>query len=346
MRKLVKKHGWWKIWIIAAAAVILLIIGGVWGARTWYYQNLKPVSSSEEIQYFTVESGDSLSQISKNLQAAKLIRSAKAFETYVRGQNLFNRLQAGTYALSPSMSSQEITEKISGGDVAKNLLTILPGKRLDQIKQTFAKAGYTTGQIEQAFNPGNYSGHPALASKPPGADLEGYLYPDSYQKLSDTPASTIVRQSLDEMQKHLSEDLVAGFRARGLDVFQALILASIVLKETGEPQTAAQVAQVFYKRLAQNMPLQSDPTAFYAADVAGVPRSLSIDSLYNTYLHPGLPPGPISNTNIIALRAVAQPANTDYLYFVAGDDGTVHFSNTREEHEEATRKYCTTACGR
>jgi len=92
------------------------------------------------------------------------------------------------------------------------------------------------------------------------------------------------------------------------------------------------------------MKLESDPTAFYASALAGVPRGLAIESPYNTYLHLGLPPGPIGNVTKNALKAVAHPANTDYLYFVAGDDGVVHFTHSLAEHEEATRKYCTKLC--
>jgi len=346
VKSFIKKHGWLKIWGVTIAVSAVLVVGGVWGLRTWYYHNLEPVSQSQQISYFTVEPGDNLNLIAKNLKQAGLIRSSGVFVTYVRSNALYDNLQAGTYALNPSMSSQEIVNVLVGGKVAKNLLTILPGKRLDQIKLAFAKAGYSETQIDKAFNPAAYRNHPALASLPPGATLEGYLYPDSFQQQSNTPAEHIIRQSLDEMQKYLTSDISSGFSVQGLNIFQGVTLASIVAKESSNPADQPTIAQVFLKRLAEGISLGSDVTAFYASAIAGAEDSLFIESPYNTRIHTGLPPGPIGNVTKNALRAAAQPSNTNYLFFVAGDDGTVHFTYTQAEHEAAVEKYCTTACGR
>jgi UPF0755 protein len=242
------------------------------------------------------------------------------------------------------MKVQEIAAKMAKGDTAKNLITILPAKRLDQIKAAFAKAGYSQAQIDQAFNPASYPGHPALASLPAGTSLEGYLYPDSFQKDANTPATYIISQSLDEMSKHLSADVVNGFAARGLSTFQGITLASIVTQETDSSAYQATVAQVFLSRLKQDMALQSNVTANYAADTAGQARNIGIDSPYNTYLHKGLTPGPIGGVTAGALKAVAHPSNTDYLFFVAGDDGKVHFSHTSEEHAAAVAQFCRKKC--
>ncbi|OGL26469.1 hypothetical protein A3E49_00935 [Candidatus Saccharibacteria bacterium RIFCSPHIGHO2_12_FULL_49_19] len=345
-KRFLKKHNWFKEWLLILVATAIVIIGGIWGLRTWYSYNLRPVSSSQQTSYFTVESGDSVSLIAKKLKQADMIRSPRVFEAYVRSNNLFDDLQAGTYQLSPSMSTQTIVRKIIDGDVAKDLLTILPGKRLDQIKEAFIKAGYSQEVVDSAMKSANYSDHPALTSLPSGANLEGYLYPESFQHQANTPAETIVRQSLDQLQKRLTPDMVNNISAQGLSLYQGIIMASMVLKESDDPDAMAKIAQVFYTRLKQGMLLQSDPTAFYAADISGQKRSLSIDSPYNTYRNPGLPPGPISNVNDKALTAVAHPANTDYLYFVAGDDGTVYFARTLDEHRANVEKYCTTACGR
>ncbi|PJE65083.1 endolytic transglycosylase MltG [Candidatus Saccharibacteria bacterium CG10_big_fil_rev_8_21_14_0_10_47_8] len=332
-----------KAWILVLASLVVLLLGGVWAVRTWYFNNLRPLSSSQSTSYFTVVSGDSVHTISLNLQHTSLIRNSKAFEGYVRNNEIQN-LQAGTYVLSPSMSVQQIVKKMVNGEVAKNLLTILPAKRLDQIKQAFRDASYSQAEVDAAFNPDNYRGHAALASLPAGTTLEGYLYPDSFQKQADTPATTIVRESLDEMEKYLTTDITDGFTAQGLTLFQGITLTSVVLQEASDPDDQSIVSQVFLRRLKQSMKLESDPTAFYASALAGVPRGLAIESPYNTYLHLGLPPGPIGNVTKNALKAVAHPANTDYLYFVAGDDGVVHFTHSLAEHEEATRKYCTKLC--
>lgn len=333
-----------KTWLIITIAVVLLLGGGVTGLRSWYQHNLEPVSSSTGSLYFTIAPGSSLHSIADKLKRAGLIRNIRAFETYVRSHEFHDQLQAGTYVLSPSMNIKEIVSKMVNGEVAKNLLTILPEKRLDEIKQSFAKAGYSQQQIEIAFNPDVYAGHPVLSSRPAGATLEGYLYPDSYEKLADTPSQTIVRESLNQMQKRLTADTINGFAAHSLNIYQGITLASIVAKETDDPKYQPTVAQVLLLRLQQGIPLQADVTAFYASALAGRPNSLSIDSPYNTYLHAGLPPGPISNTTYDALQAVAHPSSSDYLYFVAGDDDKIYFSRTQAEHEDAVKKYCIKKC--
>jgi UPF0755 protein len=339
-KKIIKR----RFWVVIACVCAVLIVGGVWLARAWYSNSLNPVSSSTETQYFTVESGTSLPDIAQNLQQAKLIRSARAFTTYVRSNEDQDKLQAGTYSLSPSMSVEQIVHKMVKGDVTRNLFTILPGKRLDQIEDAFIKAGYSQAQVEAAFNPATYAGHPALASLPAGATLEGYLYPDSFQKEVGTPAEVIIKGSLDEMANHLTADEINGFAAQGLNPYQGITLASIVLQETGSPADMPTVAQVFLLRLKKNITLGSDVTAFYASDIAHQPRSVGISSPYNTRIHPGLPPGPIGNVTGDALAAVAHPSNTDYLFFVAGDDGKVHFTHTQAEHEAAVKQYCTKQC--
>lgn len=334
-----------KTWVLILAVTGALLLGGVAALRIWYDNSLKPVSkASTQSIYYTVETGSSLRQIAAGLQRAGLIRSVQAFETYVRSNELHDNLQAGTYVLSPAMSVQEIVEKMSNGEVAKNLLTILPGKRIDQIKEVFLEAGYSQPQIEAAFDPAAYRDHPILRSLPAGASFEGYLYPDSFQKEVGTPAEVIIRKSLDEMQKHLTADIINGFSARGLSVYEGITLASIILKETDDPKYQPIVAQVLLTRLERDMMLESDPTAFYASERATGKKDLQIDSPYNTYRYKGLPPGPIASVTESALIAAAKPASSDYLFFVAGDDGRIYFSQTREEHEKAVRQYCIKGC--
>jgi UPF0755 protein len=332
-----------RFFIILGAVIFIFVVGGVATLRVWYSNNLKPVSSVNKPTYFTVEQGETKHEIATHLQNQGLIRSSSAFENYLRS-NEIDILQAGTYSLSPSMSVQTIVEKMHKGDVTKNLLTILPGKRVDQIMSAFVKAGYSQDEVDSAFNPGTYADHPLIANLPNGANLEGFLYPDSFQKSSNTPAATIVRESLDEMQQHLTQDVVNGFASKGLNIYQGVTLASIVNQETDDPAYQPTVAQVFFTRMKQGMKLESNVTANYAADLADVSRNVNIDSAYNTYLHPGLTPGPIGNVTNFALKAVAHPSNTDYVYFIAGDDSKMHFSHTIDEHNAAIKQYCQKKC--
>lgn len=332
-----------KLWIILIAVIVILAAGG-YGIKGWYNRNLAAVSSSHQVTNFTITIGESLHQIATNLKQDNLIRSSAAFEAYVRGRGAYAKMQAGTYALSPSMSTPQIVGKLIKGDVSKSDVTIYPGKTLQDIRAIFKQVGYSDSQLDTAFNAATYPDEPVLGYLPAGASLEGFLYPDTFQKTVTTPAQTIVRESLEEMQANLTPDIIAGFKAQGLSVYQGVTLASIVNQESDDPNAQPTIAQVFLLRIKQGMPLQSNVTADYASDQAGVARTVTIDSPYNTYLHPGLPPGPIGNMTVSALNAVAHPANTSYLFFIAGDDGTIHFSTTQAEHDQAIRQYCHKLC--
>src|SRR5437868_2306522 len=166
-------------WLLIAVVAAVLIFAGGYEVRNWYNRSLGPVSSSSQTVYFTVASGSTVHEIAVQLKDANLIRSSRAFETYVRGKSLFGSLQAGTYALSPSMSTAEIVNKMVNGQIARNLLAILPGKTVTQIRQAFKQAGYSDAELDVAFNPSTYPDEAVLANLPSGAGLEGFLYPDS-----------------------------------------------------------------------------------------------------------------------------------------------------------------------
>ena len=335
-----------KVLIAVAIFVVVLVIGGVVAARQYYYQNLEPVSASQREITVTIEKGSTVAQIGELLQEKGLIRNATVFAQYVRNKGAQEQLKAGTYALRPSYSVEEVVTVLTHGAVQKDLLTILPGQRLDQVRQTFIDAGYSAEEVDAALNPDQYKDHPALVDKPVDVNLEGYLYPESFQRTAETQASTIIRQSLDQMHQRLTPDLRKQLTENSLSLYENLILASIVEQEVSIPQDRAKVAQVFLKRLGMDMKLESDPTVRYGAVLAGKGPVLTFPTRYSTYEYKGLPPTPISNVSESSLRAVANPANTDWLFFVAGDDGTTHFSKTLEEHEATIEKYCTTLCGR
>ena len=324
---------------------LLLVVGGAVGVQRWYSDNLRPVSASTQKQYVTITTGSTLSVIAKQLQDAGLIRSDQAFVWYVSAHNARDKLQAGTYSFTPNESTGDIAEAIINGKVATDLVTILPAQRLDQIRAAFIKSGFKPAAVDSALDPAQYrSSFPALADNPSNASLEGFLYPDSFQKTATTDPKTIVAESLAEMQKHLTPDIRTGFAKQGLTVYQGVTLASIVEQEVPGQDDRNQAAQVFLKRLKIGMVLGSDVTAFYGAIKDGVPPSVTYDSPYNTRIHKGLPPGPISNVTDSSLYAVAHPANTDWLYFVAGDDGKTYFAKTEAEHEANVSKYCHKLC--
>jgi len=330
---------------LGIAVMIVLIIGAIW-ARHVYDHDLQPVSNSPKTQIFTVDQGDSVKEISTKLQADHLIRSAWAFQLYVHSKELSDNLQAGTYALSPNESTSQIVDTITKGHISSKLVTILPGRRIDQIRADLINDGFAPSDVDAALQPGQYSSLPVFEYKPAGVNtLEGLLWPDSWYKDNNTKASDIIRQSLTAMGQHLTPAVQAGFAKENLTVYQGLTLASIIDQEVSKPADQAQAAQVFLSRLASGSDLGSDVTANYGAIAAGLSPDLSYDSPYNTLLHAGLPPTPISSISQSSLNAAMNPASTNWLYFVTGDDGTTYFSTNLQDHQALTQKYCHKLCG-
>lgn len=337
-----------------AVIVIVGVIGvfaSVLFARNFFNQNIQPVSSKQTLVEVTIEAGSSLKDVSQLLKSKELIRNKRIFEQYVRNNGASQDIQAGTYELSPSYGVPEIVSILTQGKIVSKLVTILPGARLDQVQTMLVNAGFSEAEAKEALNPENYKNHPALTDKPESASLEGYLYPESFERTSSTTAQQIITDSLDEMNKRLTPEIKQAFVAQNLTTHQAITLASIVEKQVSSDSDRQQVAQVFLKRLKENIKLQSDATAKYGAVLEGVSDSLNqsqtlkFDSAYNTYNNFGLTPGPISNVTQSSLMAVAHPASTDWLYFVSGDDGITYFSRTLAEHEALVQQHCKKNCG-
>ncbi|HEY5152914.1 MAG TPA: endolytic transglycosylase MltG [Candidatus Saccharimonadales bacterium] len=333
-----------RVGILLVGLVVLSIIG-VFISRHVYSSDLQAVSTDQKTRIFTVQEGSSVKKISSDLQTDHLIRSAWAFQLYVHSKELGNVLQAGTYALSPSQATPSIVNTLTGGKVTTRLVTILPGRRIDQVRADLINYGFTPASVDQALNPAQYADLPALAYKPARVTtLEGLLWPDSFQKDTTTAPSFIIRESLVEMGQHLTPDVQAAFAAEGLTTYQGLTLTSIVEQEVNKPSDQTQVAQVFLSRLKAGSTLGSDVTANYGAIEAGQSPNLHYDSPYNTLIHPGLPPSPISTVSSNALAAATHPASTGWLYFVTGDDGTTYFSTNLQDHQAQTQQYCHKLC--
>lgn len=329
--------------LISGAILVLLVGAATIVIRHVYYEDLRPVSTSTKVQLVTIQTGSSTNDIASMLYKNGLIRNAQIFEWYVRSENQ-DALQAGTYALKPNMSVQQIVTALAGGRIATNLVTILPGQRLTEIRTALINDGFSANAVDTALQPSTYPNAPILAYKPASASLEGLLYPDSFEKDTNTNPQLIINESLTEMYQHLTPDIRDAFAKEGLSVYQGITLASIVENEVSNQSDRAQAAQVFLSRLKDNMPLGSDSTAIYGALLAGKTQTTTYDSPYDTLIHKGLPPGPISNVSESSLEAVAHPANTDWLYFVSGDDGTTYFSKTVQEHDAQTAEYCHKLC--
>ena len=321
----------------------------------------RPASMDQRPVRFVVEPGTPARAIAQELQARGLIRDATLFEAYVRVQGVANRLEAGTFVLSPSMSMVAIVEALQNAQAASITVTIPEGWRLEQTADFLSQAGVLDGEeYRRRAQLGDLtgldvSGYGFLSTRPAGASLEGYLFPDTYQLPAEgATALDLLRRQLDSFGAKVvpvHEQAVAE-GATDLDLHAALTLASIVEREAVLPEERARIAGVYLNRLAAGMRLEADPTVQYAMGYQPesgqwwkTPVSLAdysqVDSPYNSYLYPGLPPGPIASPGLESIRAVLYPEEHDFLYFVATPDGDgAHvFARTFQEHQENVARY-------
>jgi UPF0755 protein len=333
-----------KWWIIGIIVALLLLAGGAAAGGLWWYNDaLQPKSSADQRIRVVIAPGSTPDQISKMLEDKGVIKSGFAFQLLLKQTGNRDKLQAGTYLLSPKQSARDIMALLVSGKVDAFNVTILPGQTLAKIKDRLVKDGFVAADIDAAF--AKKYNHPLLADKPDSVNLEGYIYPETYQINSETTVEQLLTRTFDEFYAKIqASDLKTKLAAHSLNLHQGITLASIVQMEASYSADRKQVAQVFEKRLQQGMQLGSDVTFMYAAALTGQTASPSLDSPYNTRKYTGLPPGAIANFTLDSLQAVAESAAGDYLYFVAGDDGTVHFATTESEHQQNINQYCTKLC--
>lgn len=333
----------WLRWLLGIVGfLIIAAIAASITAYIWYQDALKPLSTQMDNKTFKVAEGSSVEQIANGLAQEGLVRSSLATQIYMR-LNDKTHIKAGNYVLSPNQSVAEITNWLNEGRIDTLSVTILPGRTLKDLKTDFAQYGFKEADIEAALT--KEWDHPLLADKPKEVNIEGYIYPETYFMEATATPEDVIKRSFDELQDRIE---AAGLRQklteRGFNLHQGITLASIIQAEVSGSEDMRKVSQVFQTRLKDGMVLGSDPTYIYGAELLGVQPSPDLDSPYNTRRVPGLPPGAVGNFNLPALEAVVNPANTTYLFFVAGDDGVTHYSYTFAEHEDNIAKYCKRAC--
>lgn len=322
----------------AVAGLITLLIA----ALLWFFLALRPVDPSQnQVTTIRFVAGERTESLAQELKNKGLIRNATVFSLYTTITNQRRKLQAGSYDVLPSQSTPGIIKMIAGGEIAANRLLFTEGSTTFALKELLRERGLSTDEVQQAFV-AQYQNE-VLKQRPTGASLEGYLFPDTYQLTKPVTGTAVLQQMLDNFERKLAAtDYRQRYAAQGLSLHQAVTLASIVDREVRSEQDQAMVAQLYLNRLGRDMMLQADPTAIYGAELAGKPTKpvdVTIDSPYNTYKIKGLPPGPIGNPGLTALKAVAYPKANDYLYFISGKDGTTHFARTYDEHKRNIEQY-------
>lgn len=294
-----------------------------------------------------VAEGDSARDVGEKLEEADVIQSARLFRVLASLMGVGDDLVAGDYEFERGETALGAVRRISQGVTAPLIVTIPEGLRAEEVAELLERRGVVSAdEFRRAL--GDEYQVSFLAELPPGAGLEGFLFPATYGFSRETSGHQVVQQLLDAFDQRYREELLPALaRAGGRPLDEIVVLASIVEREAQVAEERPLIASVFLNRLALGLPLQADPTIQYAA--ASDPESvrqfgywkqeltladLAIDSPYNTYGNVGLPPGPIANPGLDSLLAAANPADTNYLFFVARPDGSHVFAETLEEHRQ------------
>ena len=324
-------------WLFVGSFVVILALSAILVARSWNQLN-SPLPLSEPV-VFELAPGSSLAAVSDRLAQHGWLDHPSLFVVWARITDSAQRLQAGEYQIDPGMTSRQLLEKLINGDVKQYQLTLVEGWTFQQaLQEIWSSPGIDDTLLNQSTS--QISSKLNLRQDNP----EGLIFPDTYFYSKGTSDREILQRAANRLESVLADSWEDRLGALPFDTpYQALILASIVEKETAVPEERGLVAGVFVRRLEQGIRLQSDPTVIYGMgeDYDGnIDRNaLNETTPYNTYRINGLPPTPIALVGKEAIDASLNPETGDFLYFVSRGDGSHYFSATLEEHNEAVRRY-------
>jgi len=291
---------------------------------------------------FRIDIGESVTSIASRLRDAGIISNIDAFNTYLVYSGLDMSIQAGEYNLKPVMSMIDIAQKFQDSTPTRIKFVVLPGWRKEEIAAGLSTSGLTISDVE--FLTAANTWLPGFDFLSGATTTEGFLFPDVYILPRGISADQLINEMVRNFALHLTLDIRDGIASQQLDVYDAVTLASIIQREAIHPEEQPIIASVFLNRLKTGMRLETDPTVQYAIGYNTAQQTwwknpltvndLALDSPFNTYLYSGLPPAPIDNPSLEALKAVAYPAQTPYYYFRARCDGSGYhvFAETLEQH--------------
>jgi len=331
---------------IAIIAVIVLIVGGFfyskWSAANLVKKAAIPYSTESKLVSFEIKIGETVGIIGSNLKKENLIGDSSLFTAYAKKMEVDKKIKAGIYTLNTNMSVKGILQVLVSGERTEIWITIPEGWRIDQIGDYLEKQSLTTSrEFQDRAKVKNFVSIPFLSGLPGNTTLEGYLFPDTYRVFADTSVDQIIQTMLDNFGKKVTKDMMDQANKKGFTLHQFITLTSIVEKESAHSEDIRKIASVYYNRLEQGMPFQSDASITYItrrADARPTIDETKIDSPYNTYLNKGLPPGPVGNPGLEAMMATLNPETTDYLFFVSKGN-RAYFAKTYEEHLQNIEKY-------
>ncbi|HBG81283.1 TPA: endolytic transglycosylase MltG [candidate division CPR2 bacterium] len=327
--------------IIAGIIILFFMLALLAGSLfAWYDLSLNKKSGSHELVKFSISEGEKTTQIGKRLKDQGIISDYLVFIAYIKLEHL--TLKAGDYEFSKSNPMKDIVDKIAKGDVKTHRITVKEGWSLEGIAKYLEeeKKLFKTGEFNKALGyEYNYS---FLRGKNGKENLEGFLFPDTYELNAKSTAYDLIDMMLKNMESRLTSEVKEGFTKQGLSVKEGVILASVVELEGQKEEDRKLIAGILLERLKSGMRLEADATVRYVINDWNKKLTiddLSIDSPYNTRLNEGLPPGAICNPGEVSLKAVANPTESDYLYYLSEKNGTMHYASTSEEHNVNVGQY-------
>ncbi|WP_257283936.1 endolytic transglycosylase MltG [Endozoicomonas sp. SESOKO1] len=319
--------------------LVMVCVAAGWYGLRWYGDQKVPVSSDTE---FVIIAGDSLGHVVQRLSVDQLIQYPDMFKALARVKGVAADLHAGEYLIAPGTTYRQLLNQFVAGDVRYFSATLVEGWTLKELLQALNRHPKLTDPVELK----NLKAVMGTLMKdvPQTDNLEGLFYADTYSFEAGTTVASILKRAHQKLQSVLADEW--DKKAEDLPYkspYEALIMASIIEKETGVPSERPDIAGVFVRRLEKRMRLQTDPTVIYGMGdryKGELNRSMLRErTAYNTYVIHGLPPTPIATVGREAVQAALNPSDGETLYFVARGDGTHHFSKTLAEHNRAVRKY-------
>jgi UPF0755 protein len=336
-----KGKGRWTRIILIAICFLLAVTGG---ASFYVYQGLQPVEGTAGVKKVTIPAGSSVREIAQLLEEQGIIKNATLFTYYAKVKGIGSRLQAGDYQFQAGQTVDQLLQAMVEGKTVVDTVrfTVPEGWNVEQIAAHLAEKGLVDKQkFLQEVNHGSFPEFPFVATIPKKEGrkyrLEGYLFPETYEVKKGATEHEIIARMLAQFQKEIKPDWTAKLKQRNMSLDDAVNLASIVEREVVVDKERPLVAGVYYNRLREGWLLQADATVQF---ILGKQRDrltyddLKINNPYNTYVHPGLPPGPIASPGRESLAAVVQPASHEYFFYVTKKDGSFehYFSKTLDEH--------------
>ena len=325
-----------KLW----TAVFLLGLGAaLLGGGYWYetqYNNNQALASDQKVR-FTVKKGMGTKEIAALLHEKDVVAIPETFRIAVKLRGLDNSLQAGNYEVKPGISNQELITMLAEGKVRYNTFTVPEGASIPEIG-VYLEKKHLGNAIAFQEAARRYAPFPYMQTSNPDViyTAEGFVYPSTYHLPEGATEQQILEIMVKEFDKRLTPELRADIAKTNMSIRDVVNVAAMVEREATQKEEMPIMASIFLRRMKMGMPIQSDTTVQYilgAHHEVVTYDDLKVESPYNTYLHKGLPPGPIANPSIEAIEAVTHPIQTEYLYFVADKNGYHRFTKTYEEHQ-------------